>query len=318
MVTIFAAMERRRITIHGQEIAYVAAGSGPSVLLIHGMAGSSSVWRHVIPGLAEHYTVIAPDLLGHGESDKPRADYSLGAYATGLRDLLIALDIARATIVGQSFGGGVAMQFAYQYPERCERVVLVDSGGLGNEVHPILCALSVPGAEWLLPIGCAPALRHIGDSLVRWLERRGWRPGPVTTEIGRSYASLADTQARRAFLHTLRSVVDHIGQRVSARDKLYLQSELPTLIIWGTRDRTIPVEHGIQAHSTIQGSRLELFEGAGHFPHCEQPARFVRVVHDFILSTRPATLSHARLRSLLARRDASRAFDVISPPTIIA
>src|SRR5438105_1742084 len=126
------------ITIHGHQVAYRAAGDGPPVLLIHGIAGASTTWAHVLPLLARNQTVVAPDLLGHGESAKPRGDYSLGAYASGIRDLMAALGHDRATIVGHSLGGGVAMQFAYQFPERCERLVLVASGGLGKEVSPLL------------------------------------------------------------------------------------------------------------------------------------------------------------------------------------
>jgi len=113
-------------------------GEGPVVLLIHGITGDSRQWNQIIPQLADHYTVLAPDLLGHGQSAKPRGDYSLGAYAVSLRDLLIVLGHRRATVVGHSLGGGIAMQFAYEYPVFCERLVLVDSGGLGREVHPLL------------------------------------------------------------------------------------------------------------------------------------------------------------------------------------
>ena len=136
----------RHVSIHGHDVSYRGGGSGPVVVLIHGMAGSSETWEPVLDELAEHCTVVAPDLLGHGDSDKPRGDYSLGAHASSIRDLLIALGHDRATIVGQSFGGGVAMQLAYQYPERCERLVLVASGGLGQEVALLLRALDAARA----------------------------------------------------------------------------------------------------------------------------------------------------------------------------
>ena len=293
------------MSLHGHDIAYLTAGSGPVVLLIHGMAGSSSMWRHVVPGLARDYRVIAPDLLGHGDSDKPRADYSLGAYASGLRDLIAALGVESATVVGQSFGGGVAMQMAYQYPERCRRIGLVGSGGLGVEVHPILRALSVPGAEWVLPLGCTPLFRDAGAALVNGLARLGLHPGPVATQIGRSYASLADAATRRAFLFTLRSVVDHLGQRVSAHDKLYLTEVIPTLIVWGTDDRMIPVQHALDAHAAMRGSHIHLFEGAGHFPQCEDPERFVNALHDFIRTTQPAEVSSGQFQHLITRRGAA-------------
>lgn len=292
-------MRLNYLALHGRLIAYRMAGSGPALILLHGMAGDSATWRHVLPALANDFTVIAPDLLGHGRSAKPRADYSLGAYASGVRDLMTALDLERATIVGQSFGGGVAMQLAYQFPERCERLVLVGSGGLGTEVNGILRALSVPGLAYALSIGCRPALRDAGARVLTWLERLGVGARPGAVEVGRAYASLSNPEVRRAFLLTLRSVVDHLGQRVSARDLFYLTSEIPTLIVWGEQDPIIPVAHAHEAHEAIRGSRLELFPGVGHFPHCEDPACFVRVLTEFIRSTPPAAVSSERWRELL-------------------
>jgi pimeloyl-ACP methyl ester carboxylesterase len=281
-MTSFASMPLDRVRLHGSDIAFRTAGSGPVLLLLHGMLGSSETWRFVMPTLARDFTVVAPDLLGHGESSKPRTDYSLGAHATIVRDLMVALGHERATLVGQSFGGGVAMQMAYQYPERCERLVLVGSGGLGIEVSAILRALSVPGAAIALPIGCRPIFRDAGAKAIAWLERRGKRAKPSTTEIWRAYAALADVDTRRAFLLTLRSVVDHLGQRVSARDRLHLTAAIPTLIIWGDADPIIPVKHALDAHAAMPGSRLEIFEGAAHYPHCDDPERFARVLAEFM------------------------------------
>jgi len=292
-------MELHHATIHGHDIAFRREGSGPLLVLLHGMAGSSATWRHVIPALARRFTVVAPDLLGHGASAKPRTDYSLGAYASGLRDLLTALGHDRGTLVGQSFGGGVAMQMAYQYPERCERLVLVGSGGLGLEVNALLRALSLPGAALALPLGCRPLFRDVARGAARVLARRGRHLGPVLTEIAGSYASLVHADARRAFVQTLRSVIDHHGQRVSARDRLYLTAEVPTLIVWGTDDPVIPVAHARDAHASMPGSRLELFDGVGHYPHCEAPARFVRVLEEFVDATEPAQVSGERWRELL-------------------
>jgi pimeloyl-ACP methyl ester carboxylesterase len=281
-------MELRTLSIHGHEVGYRTGGSGPVVVLIHGMAGCSETWEAVLDPLAAHCTVVAPDLLGHGESAKPRGDYSLGAHANSIRDLLIALGHDRATIVGQSFGGGVAMQFAYQNPERCERMVLVASGGLGQEVAILLRGLTFPGAEHLLPLACNRPVRDAGVAVTGWLDRIGLHPVPVVAEMWRSFASLSDGSTREAFMHTLRAVVDLHGQRVNATDRLYLASDVPTLIVWGDRDPIIPIAHGIAAHEAIPGSRLEIFEGVGHYPHCEQPARFVEVLVDFLATTRPA------------------------------
>lgn len=281
-------MDVHHVSIHGHELGYRTAGSGPVVVLLHGMAGSSRTWEPVLDGLGAHCTVIAPDLFGHGESDKPRGDYSLGAHANSVRDLLLTLGHDHATIVGQSFGGGVAMQLAYQHPESCGRLVLVSSGGLGPEVAMLLRALTFPGAEHLLPIACNSTIRDAGLAVTGFFDRLGLRPVPVVEEMWRSFASLSDGATREAFMHTLRSVVDLHGQRVDASDRLYLAAAVPTLIVWGDRDPIIPVSHAYAAHEAIAGSRLEIFEGVGHYPHCERPARFVEVLTDFLATTRPA------------------------------
>jgi len=270
---------------------YRCAGKGPLLLLVHGMAGSAETWRHVMPALAKRFTVLAPDLLGQGQSDKPRGDYSLGAHANTLRDLLDALGYPRATVVGQSLGGGVAMQFAYQFPERCERLVLVDSGGLGREVTVYLRMLTVPGFEAVFPLFCAPPLRDAGNLIATWLGRAGVRSTPASQEIWRSYTSLADAGSRRAFFRSLHDVIDLSGQAVSALSRLYRAARLPTLIVWGAQDPFIPVSHAIAAQQAIPGSRLEIFDGVGHYPHCEAPERFVAVLIDFIASTKAARLS---------------------------
>ncbi|HMK11447.1 MAG TPA: alpha/beta fold hydrolase [Acidimicrobiales bacterium] len=285
----------RHIEIHGHVIAYRLAGEGETILLIHGMAGSSRTWRDVMPGLAAHGRVLAPDLLGHGASGKAATDYSLGAHASMLRDLMDRLGIDRATVVGHSLGGGVAMQLAYQYPDRCDRLVLVSSGGLGREVSMILRALSLPGAELVLPILTPAFVRRAGNALSAWLWDRGIRSGRLA-EMWRAYASLGDSETRRAFFRTLRAVVGPGGQEVSASDRLYLTEVMPTLIVWGAADPIIPVDHARAAHAAMPGSRLEIFEGVGHFPQTEAPSRFVEVVSDFVDATPP---SAQRARSWL-------------------
>jgi pimeloyl-ACP methyl ester carboxylesterase len=295
-------VKHHRIPIHDHEVSCVTGGEGPVLVLIHGMAGSAVAWKHVLPTLARRFTVVVPDLLGHGESAKPRGEYSISGHANVLRDLLAALGHGRATLVGQSFGGGVAMQLAYQYPEHCERLVLVSSGGLGREVSRLLRALSLPGAEHVFPLFCSPTLREAGQRVVDWLGGLGLRPSPAAEEAWRSYSALAERDARRAFFRTLQSVIDPGGQSVSATDRLYLASQVPTLIVWGKNDGLIPVSHAVAAHKAIPGSRLEVFEGVGHFPHCEAPERFVDVLLDFIDATEPASISPDVRRELLRRR----------------
>jgi pimeloyl-ACP methyl ester carboxylesterase len=291
-------IEVEEIELHGHRVSYRRGGSGPLLILIHGITGSSQTWREVMPRLAEDFTVIAPDLLGHGESAKPRGDYSLGAYASGIRDLVGLLGYDRGTVVGHSLGGGIALQFAYQFPERVERMVLVDAGGLGRDVSLLLRSASLPGAELVLPLISSKPLLDAGAAVSRLFGKLGLRAGPDLAEMATGFASLGDAEARRAFLHTVRAVIDLGGQRISANDRLYLAAALPTLIVWGSRDNIMPVEHGRAAHKAIPGSRLEIFEGAAHFPHLSDPDRFVQTLCDFMASTEPAKLSDSLLRQL--------------------
>lgn len=285
--------------VHGHDVAYRQAGSGPLLVMIHGIAGSSGTWVPVMPLLAERYTVIAPDLLGHGESAKPRGDYSLGAYASGIRDLLGVLGHERATVVGHSLGGGVAMQFAYQFPQMAERLVLICSGGLGKEVSPLLRALSMPGTEYVLPVVLAPQIHSVAGSVGRVLGRVGLRADPFLDEVWNAWSRLTDRRAQRAFIHTIRAVIDVSGQRVSARDRLYLAHEVPTLIVWGDRDQVIPVSHAHIAHELIPGSRLEVVENAGHFLPFERPEVLDRLLHDFLATTEPANVTPKRWQEVL-------------------
>jgi pimeloyl-ACP methyl ester carboxylesterase len=281
------AMEPKTVTLHGSAVTYAEAGSGPLLLLIHGMAGTYENWQEVIEPLARDHTVIAPDLPGHGTSAPGHGDYSLGALATGLRDLLMALGHERATLVGHSLGGGVAMQFAYQFPEIIERLVLVSSGGLGPEVSPVLRAAALPGADLFIAATAGPG-RTVGSAVARGLAAVGMRPRADIAEVARGYASLADPDRRAAFLSTLRGVVGTDGQRVHAGDRLYLAEGVPVLIIWGQNDPMIPVHHAEEAHRAIPGSRLEIFDGIGHLPQLEAPGRFVAVLERFLAETEPA------------------------------
>lgn len=295
----------REIVLHGHRMSYRTVGEGPVIALIHGITSTSDTWRELVPLLAERHTVVAPDLLGHGDSAKPRGDYSLGGYATGLRDLLVALGHERATVVGHSLGGGVAMQFAYQFPERCERLGLISSGGLGREVHPILRAASLPGSELVLPLIAAPKVLETGAAVGAFLARIGLRPSPDLGEIARGYASLGNSRSRLAFIHTVRAVIDPIGQRVCAHDRLYLAQEMPSLIVWGERDRVIPAEHGREAHAAMPGSRLQVISEAGHFPHLDQPRTVARALAELIADFEPADIRAGDLRErLLAGADA--------------
>jgi pimeloyl-ACP methyl ester carboxylesterase len=301
-------MAKRRplqhVTIHGHPVGYRRAGSSndQSILLIHGLAGSSKTWDAVIDPLAVEYDVIAPDLLGHGESAKPRGDYSLGAFASGLRDFLAVLDVGSVTVVGHSFGGGVAMQLAYQYPHLIDRLVLVGSGGLGREVSALLRLLTLPGAEYLMPLGFPKFVVDKSNDLGQFLGRRNIRSARLG-EMWRAYASLAGASNRQAFVKTMRNVIEPGGQTVDATDRLYLAARVPVMIVWGDRDGVIPVEHGRRAHAAIDGSRLEILEGVGHFPHVEAPDAFVDTLLDFMRTTAPGPDSQTLREVLLAHID---------------
>jgi pimeloyl-ACP methyl ester carboxylesterase len=293
-----ADVDFRTVELHGREIGYLGGGEGPVLLMIHGIAVSSEHWRAVLEPLALHHTVIAPDLPGHGMSVSGPGDYSLGNLATGLRDLLLSLGHERATVVGHSLGGGIAMQFSYQFPEMVERLVLVSSGGLGPEVSPVLRAAALPGAD-LFIAATAGVGERAGSAISRGMAALGMRPGPDLTEVARGYAALVEPARRKAFLATLRSVVGTKGQQVSASDRLYLAEEVPVLIIWGARDPIIPVRHGEDAHRALPGSRLEIFPGVGHMPQLEQPGHFIAVLERFLAENEPASFNRDEWRARL-------------------
>jgi pimeloyl-ACP methyl ester carboxylesterase len=289
------------VELHGHRVIYRTAGSGPPVVLIHGMVNTSRHWEPVALRLAEDHTVIAPDLIGHGDSATPRGDYSIGAHAAVIRDLLAVIGIERATIVGHSLGGGIAMQFFYQFPQRTERLVLVSSGGLGHEVSPLLRSAAIPGISGLLALAAHPSVL---DGLWRAGERlreRGSGKGVYLQAIARALRPLAQPGARTAFIHTLRSVIDIHGQRVSARDRLYLLHAMPTLIVWGERDHTIPLEHGLEAHRAAPGSRFETLPKAAHFPHIEDPEGLANVLLEFLRTSDTAQIDDADWAHLLAK-----------------
>ncbi len=293
-------VQREELVLHGHRVSYLAAGppDGPVVLLVHGVTGYAEQWADVVPLLAGRgLTVVAPDLVGHGQSAKPRGDYSLGAYASGLRDLLVALGHDRATVVGHSLGGGIAMQFAYQFPERTERLVLVASGGLGREVSVLLRAATLPGAGIVLPVLTSAGARRAGTVAGRALRRTGRLRAADLAEIGAGFGSLNDGEARHAFLHTLRAVIDPAGQRISAVDRLYLAEAVPSLVVWGALDPIIPARHAQVAHDAMPGSRLAVLDDAGHFPQLEQPDAFAQVLGAFLDETTPAATDAATLRA---------------------
>jgi pimeloyl-ACP methyl ester carboxylesterase len=289
---------REETQLHGRRISYLTAGEGPVLLLVHGIASDSEAWRAALPLLARGATVIAPDLPGHGASGKAPGDYSLGAHASSLRDLLVKLGHERATLVGHSLGGGVAMQFSYMFPERTERLVLVSSGGLGPNVNLLLRAATLPGSDLVIAVTIGP-LTAVGRAAVAALRKVGLRVAPDLGEVSRGFATLADGEGRAAFLDTLRSVVNFKGQRVDASDRLYLAVGMPTLLLWGERDAIIPVGHGQRAAEQMPGSRLVTFPESGHFPQIDDPHRFAGTVREFLDETEASCLTAEAWNQLL-------------------
>ncbi len=290
--------------VHGHRRAFVMAGRGPALLLLHGLGCDHTTWSPVIERLARQFTVVAPDLLGHGASDKPRADYTLGGYANGMRDLLALLGIDRVTVVGHSFGGGIAMQFAYQFPQYTERLMLVAPGGFGRGVNPVLRGLTLPGSGQVLAIAAAPpvmaAVRFVG-------ERAHAAHLPGSADVLGALAVLAgkhDAAERDAFLHVLRAVVDWRGQVVTMTDRAYLALNMPTCVMWGSDDTVLPVGQVEVARRVIPGVRIDVVPGAGHFPHEEFPDRFVSVLTDFVRTTSPSVYDPNRWRTLLRKGSA--------------
>ena len=284
--------EHRSVVLFGDDIAYQQFGDhGPVVVLLHGIADSGQTWDRLLPHLPTEndrraFTILVPDLLGHGRSAKPRSDYSLSAHANMLRNLLDALGHDRVFVVGHSLGGGVGMQFAHQYPRRCRGLMLVASGGLGREVAGLLRVATVPGSELVLRL---LAVHHVQRTLaaVSGPLGRSLQPLrlPITVDIDdilRGYRTLSSSEARTAFLATLRSVVDTGGQRVSAMNWLPVARKPPITLVWGSRDSIIPVRHAYDAHELIPHSQLVIFPGAGHFPHRHDPQRFAALIADLV------------------------------------
>ena len=300
---VLVPVRREVRVLHGHRRAFLLAGpplgTAPVVVLVHGIGDSSATWHEVLPLLARDCTVLAPDLLGHGDSDKPRADYSLGGFANGIRDLLVLLGVEGATVVGHSLGGGVALQFAYQYPELCQRLVLVASGGLGAEVMPLLRAAALPGASWAIAATVRKPVRVPVLLAMRLAARSGVLDPADVDEVATIWQGLRDRSTRAAFLRTLRSVVDLRGQSVTSRDRLYLATSVPTLLVWGSRDPVIPVAHAREAVDCLPGAVLTVLDRAGHLPHRHDPAGFVDVVTRFLSETAPAQHDAQAWRAML-------------------
>lgn len=270
----------------GHRLCYLDAGpiDGEPIVLLHGLMSDSSTWDPAIGPLAEHgLRVIAPDLIGHGKSDKPRVRYGLDFFATSVSELLTALGIPRATVAGHSLGGAIAVYFARFHTAQLYRLVLVSSGGLGREVHPILRAATVPGASHILRamVNERTAPMYRAPRLHRSLRLR---PEAVVN-LSRMGRALVTPDGRSAFFTAARSVMYPLGQRGSMLDMGFLTPDVPTLIVWSEKDPIIPVSHAYAAHHQVPGSTLALLPGSSHEPHRRHAQRFADLVAGFIRDT---------------------------------
>ncbi|WP_328610765.1 alpha/beta hydrolase [Amycolatopsis sp. NBC_00345] len=286
------------LILHGRRIQvreYRPAECRPdeAIVLLHGIAGCAQTWTPVLRRLEERgfpHRVLAIDLPGHGGSDSPRADYGLGTMASAVRDVLALSGVRHATLVGHSLGGGIALQFAYQFPHLCDRLMLVSSAGLGREVSFVLRAATLPGARLTLALTVNRGTLAAARAAARLARGLGGSLSPESRELVRHLSSLADPGRRRAFLSIARGLLDLRGQRGSALEKLYLAEGVPTRILWGARDPLIPVAHGRQAADLFPEIELTILENAKHFPHVIDPDRFCTVLTELVDHTSPARL----------------------------
>lgn len=274
-------LSRHVVTASGHQMSYVTGGSGPPMVLLHGLGANSFTWRYVLPTLMQHYTIFAPDMFGCGDSDKANVDFSLHAMAGYVNGFMEAVGLDRAIFVGHSLGGGLTMQYCHEYPGHAERIVLVSSGGLGTDLHWLLRISTLPGANGIIGAMADPRTRL--PQLSRTMEQR--RLHRLDQEFDPDTQTMLDRfqsyETRQAFLSMLRHVGGLKGQRLSALAHLG-ELTVPVLLIWGARDSTIPVSHGRHALSFIPFAHLEVLPNCYHRPQIEAPRRFNELILDFL------------------------------------
>jgi pimeloyl-ACP methyl ester carboxylesterase len=280
-------LDEKYVVVNGLKIRYIVRGSGSPVILVHGIGEFLEVWWQNIKPLSEHYRVYAMDLVGHGLSDKPAVDYSL-AFATEVASgFAQALGIERASLIGHSIGGVIAMTMAINFPEEVDKLVLVDSGGLTDEVSLLyrLCCLPLLGELLVMPTVKA-GLRH-------GMKRAFYNPDRVTDEmVDKDYQFLKMAGAKRAILSIIRNGISLRGPNSGTVmvDKLHL-IKLPTLLIHGAQDKVVPVKYARDACNLIPNARLKVIEECGHCPYIEKASEFNEAVIAFLGANEAGSLS---------------------------
>ena len=272
--------EDRYIQIGSLKTRYWALGDkGSIVILIHGLAASAEIWMRNVEALARHHRVYVPDLIGFGRADKPGPSFSPLDYIPFFDDFMKALSIDRASLVGQSLGGGIALQYTLRFPQKVAKLVLVDSAGLGKEVIWTLRLMSIP---LLGEIFTRPSRKG-----VEFVFKLAVRDQALITKdfVELYYGFFTQPGFREFFLRLLRRIVNARGGReeLLAPIKNNLSTiRQPVLIIWGDKDRVLPVKHGYLAKEKLPNARLEIMEGCGHIPFFEQAEEFNRLVLEFL------------------------------------
>ena len=272
---------KQSVSVLGHRMAYVTGGEGEPVVLLHGVGLAASSWQWVLPTLARRFRVFALDMFGCGRSDAPRIDYSLWAMATYVRYFLDAVGVQQADFVGHSLGGGVAMHTRLQYPDRVGRLGLLAPGGMGHELRWLLRTPTLPGASLVMDVVTHPFWDRV-------IKRLGYvePTAPHKRETRQMWLDLTHPDRRWAFLHMLRGVSNISGQTVSALDRLHLMQQ-PVLLIWGARDRTLPVAQAHRAARLIPHCQLEILPDCGHYPALECPEQVAPLLERFLLAPAP-------------------------------
>ena len=255
-----------------------AGDKGSAVVLVHGLGGFIENWERNIDELARRHRVYVVDLPGFGRSDKPLVR-DLMVLVPFLAGFLDALGIKKATLVGNSLGGGLVLYFALEHPDRVEKLVLVDNAGMGRDVIADFKLCSLPFIGELL---IRPSVKSTA-ALWRKIVYDPSSLKPETLEL--SYRLASGPGAKKALLSTLRAGINLFGQKDELTRQLlsrFKDLKSPVLVVWGNDDRIIPVAHARIALENIPGARLELFDNCGHMPMFECPDKFNRLVLDFL------------------------------------